>query len=477
MTKSRGRNVSRREFVKLTGAGLAAAGLGPLLQACAPSATPTATTAAATAGPVATEAPTVAPTSVPPQTLNEWWWGEQEAPGLEKWMTEAIAAFKKDTGHTISATLQDTAVVISEFQTASAANNAPDIQFFWNGMYHMESAWLGYMEPLDGLIPADALKATNPTSMSVYQGKTYRTGWYEVGLLWLYNKDMFDKAGWNADQPPATWDELMSLGDKLKSKSFTPIVLGLKDGYIGEWWMGHGLGQNLDTAGDAINLFNGKLDWREPKYYEHWKRLGDLWKAKFINDDAMSIELYPGIDLWGNGKGAMTAVVVPLVGSQEAKLGTDKTGLMTFPVFGTGKMAGKPIRDCQGFGISSQSKHKEVAAQFLQYMHKPELVSKLWDYAKVLPTDSGFDPSLITDPVMKALRAKWGGPEAVPYISDLMPVLFWTDAMFVNSQKIITGEFTAEQAGKNAYDVTKKWVEQNPDEVPKYSAWATDLAL
>ena len=76
-----------------------------------------------------------------------WWWGEQEAPGLEKWLNDTIAKFKEETGHTIEPTLQDTAVVISEFQTASAANDAPDMQFLWNAIYHMETAWLGYLEP------------------------------------------------------------------------------------------------------------------------------------------------------------------------------------------------------------------------------------------------------------------------------------------------------------------------------------------
>ena len=45
--------------------------------------------------------------------------------------------------------LQDTAVVISQFQTAAAAGKPPDIQFLWNGIYHMESVWLGYLRPLE----------------------------------------------------------------------------------------------------------------------------------------------------------------------------------------------------------------------------------------------------------------------------------------------------------------------------------------
>ena len=47
--------------------------------------------------------------------------------------------------------------------------------------------------------------------------------------------------------------------------------------------------------------------------------------------------------------------------------------------------------------------------------------------------------------------------------------------MFVNSQKILAGEMTGEQAGQNAQDVSEKWVKQNPDMVENYKTWAKDL--
>jgi multiple sugar transport system substrate-binding protein len=463
--------ISRRDFIKLAGIGLSAASFSPLLQSCGTSAPAT------TAAPVVTQAPEA--TKAPPvgQTLKMWWWGEQEAPGLENWMNDTIAKFKEKTGHTIEPTLQDTAVVISEFQTASAANDAPDIQFLWNGIYHMESVWLGYLEPLDGLIPLDVIKATNPTALSFYEGRPYRMGWYSAGPMWLYNKEMFDKAGLNADEPPKTYDELLAHCDKLKTAGVIPMGAGLKDGPWGEWFMGHGAGQNLDSPADAINLFIGDLDWREPRYYEHWSKLEEMWKLGYFNDDMNSIDLYPGIDLFGAGKAAMTAIVTPLAASQAKMLGSsEKVGGMVFPVFGQGKMAGKPIADCQGLGISSQSEFKEVAAEFIQFTHDPERVSTLWNDVNVLPVDTSFNPDQITDPLLNQIWKGWvGNPDAVPYISNLMPVLFWTDAMFVNSQKIIAGEFNGEQAGENAYEVSKKWAEQNPDLVENYRTWAKDL--
>jgi len=465
MNTPNNRRLSRRNFLKLGGLGLGAVGLSPLLQSCASSATPAATS-------VVTEAP-----KLPPQNLKMWWWGEQEAPGLEKWLKDTIAKFKEETGHSIEPTLQDTAVVISEFQTASAANDAPDMQFLWNAIYHMETAWLGYLEPLNNLLSEEEIWATNPTVLSVYQGDVYRTGWYSASLLMLYNKEIFDKAGLNADVPPKTWDEYMAACDKIKTAGYIPMSAGLKDGFWGDWYFTCVQPQNLNTPAEVVDLFIGKSSWLEPKNYEGWSRLEELWKAGFLNDDMNSIDLYPGVELFGAGKAATTMLVTPLISSQTTALGgSEKAGAMVIPSFGTGAMAGKPIADCQGFGISSQSEHKEVAADFLRFMHTKERVEAIWHDSKALPVDDSFDPNIIDDPLLKEVWKTWvGNTDVIPYLGGLMPVLFWTDASFVNSQKVISGEWNGEQCGQNAQDVTNKWIEQNPDMVEKYTLWTKDL--
>ena len=100
-------------------------------------------------------------------TLDMWWWGEQELPGLQAYLDKAIAAFDQAT---ITPMLQDTAVVISQFQTAAAAGSPPDIQYLWNGIYHMESVWLGHVKGLKGLVKDDILQASNPTLLSHFGG-------------------------------------------------------------------------------------------------------------------------------------------------------------------------------------------------------------------------------------------------------------------------------------------------------------------
>ena len=57
--------------------------------------------------------------------MDFWDWGEQELPGLQKYVNDSVAAYKAAT---VKPMLQDTAVVISQFQTAAAAGSAPDVQ-------------------------------------------------------------------------------------------------------------------------------------------------------------------------------------------------------------------------------------------------------------------------------------------------------------------------------------------------------------
>jgi raffinose/stachyose/melibiose transport system substrate-binding protein len=117
--------------------------------------------------------------------MDIWYWGEQELPGLQKYVNDSVAAYKAAT---VKPMLQDTAVVISQFQTAAAAGNAPDLQYLWNGIYHMESVWLGYVKGLKGLVKEDILQASNPTLLSHFGGDIYRTGWYPLPMFWCYNK-------------------------------------------------------------------------------------------------------------------------------------------------------------------------------------------------------------------------------------------------------------------------------------------------
>ena len=87
----------------------------------------------------------------------------------------------------------------------------------------------------------------------------------------------------------------------------------------------------------------------------------------------------------------------------------------------------------------------------------------------------GVNGRVITDPLLRRIQKQWVAGKHNVYIADLMPTKFWTDAMFVASQKILAGSMTGEQAGELAHKVTETWKKQNPDMVKNYATWGKDL--
>jgi len=370
----------------------------------------------------------------------------------------------------------DTSQVIPQFTRAAAAGNVPDVQFLFNGIYHMENVWLGYLNELNSLLPASVLKNSGATKLSVYQGKQYRVGFYTVGFGIAYNKSHFRKAGLDPNHPPTTWAGLLAACAKLKAKGYIPIGGGLKDGFLGEWYLINSLTQNLDTPAEALNLFIGKLDWRNERYYEHWSRLEDLYKKGYFNDDVNSLELYQGIQLFDTGKASMCFNTTPAIPNSQKQIGTKNLGYMVMPRFGHGKMAGIPVTDTQGFGIPTKGGDHADAAKFLAFMHSKERVQAMWTLSKQIPANTTFNGNVISDPLIRTIQKKWVAGKHNVYIADLMPTKFWTDAMFVASQKILAGSMTGKEAGDLAHNVANTWKKQNPDMVSNYSTWAKDLS-
>ena len=451
-------SLSRRRLLQLTAGGIGAATLGQALVG-----------ASSAHGSLGSAARSRA------DTTTMWWWGQQEAVGIQRWMVDTLVKFKAKTGVSVKSTLMDTANVIPQFTTAAAAGHPPDVQFLFNGIYHMENVWLGYVNELNSLLPKSLLKNSGATQLSVYKGKQYRVGFYSVGFGLAYNKSHFKKAGLDPDNPPKTWAQFVSACQKLKAKGYIPISGGVKDGFLGEWYLVNSLTQNLDSAADALNLFIGKLDWRNPRYYEHWSRLEELKKKGFFNNDINSLELYQGIQLFDTGKASMCFNTTPAIPNSQKQIGTRNLGYFVMPKFGHGKMAGIPITDTQGFGIPTKGNDHETAAKLLEFMHSKERVQAMWTLSKQIPANTTFDGSVIKDPLLRDVQRRWVAGKHNVYIADLMPTKFWTDAMFVASQKILAGTMTGKEAGDLAAKVTDTWKKQNPDMVQNYTTWGKDL--
>ena len=447
--------------------------LGLLLTACAapaaaPAPAPTAAPAAASRRPTAP--PEAAQAAAEPVKLVVWWWGEQEAPGAQKWLDDTIAKYKEANPNvTFETVLQSTDTLIPAFQSAAAAKQGPDIQYFWGGVWTLENAWNSALIPVDDLFSAEEKAHWINNFERSYDGKLWGVPWYLSGNPFVYNPKLFEKAGVDP-KAVKTWDDLLAACTKLKASGVVPISGGLKDGWFGGWLFSILGRQGADSEKDFMSAALTPGAYLDPKFSEWWSRLEELKKAGCFNEDINSVDYQQGQDLFVQGKSAMIFGNDTFLAGWAKDLGWDNMGVMMVPKYGKGKLADTYVTTAQGWGITSWAKHPKEAADFLQFMHTPERVNAWYQDTGVLPADNRLDTGLIQQPVLKQIY-EWDTTVGGPNLENFIPSMMDEQANFAGTQLLFAGEKSPEDLAKLTDDVLAKWREQNPDAVKNFEKW------
>ena len=419
-------------------------------------------------------AATSTPAAQGPVHLVVWWWGEQEAPGAQKWMDETVAAYEKlHPNVTIETVLQSTESLTAAFQSAAAAKSGPDIEYFWGGVWTLENAWTGAIIPLDNLIPADEMKHYINNFERAYDGKQYGIGWYLSGNPMVYNPKLFTQAGLDPNNPPQTWDDLKAACAKLSAIGVVPISAGVKDGWYGGWIFSILARQSHDSYKEFMSASVGNAKFTDPNFTEWWSKLAELKDAGCWNKDIGSIDYQQGQDLFVQGKSAMIfGNDTFLKGwADTAGFGWDSMAVMMVPKWGTGKMANDYITTAQGWGITSWSKYPQQDADFLMFMHTTDRLNAWYADTGVLPADDRLDTNQITQPILKQIY-KWDTTVAGANLENFIPSMLDEQANFVGVELLFSGDKTPAQLGQLSEDVITKWRTQSPDEVQNFLIWS-----
>jgi raffinose/stachyose/melibiose transport system substrate-binding protein len=404
-------------------------------------------------------------------TLTVWWWGEQEAPGAQKFMDDAVKKYHElHPNITIKTVLQSTDQLIPAFQSAAQAHQGPDIEYFWGGIYTLQNAWNGSIVPINDLIPESERKHYLNNEERTWNGKQYGIGWYMSDNVIAYNKDLFKKAGLDPNNPPKTWDELMAACEKLKAKGITPFAGGLKDGWFAGWIWQMMNKQSLDSVNDFIRLSVGQGKVSDPKFSDWWHKLEYTIHKGYWNNDVASLDYQQGQEVWVQGNAAMLIANDTFFPGWIRKYGADKFGIMPMPSFSNGKMGGTVTTTAQGWGITSWSKHQKEAADFLMFLHTPEELKAWYEDTGVIPADDRFDPSQISSPQMKQMY-EWDKSNASLNLENFCPDVLEPRAIFPGVQGLFAGTTTADKAIAQEESVLDTWRQQQSQIVQNFEKW------
>lgn len=397
------------------------------------------------------KSPQVFPTG--PVNLTMWWWGEQEAAGAKKWLTDTIALYhKKHPNVTIKTVLQTTDGLIPAFKAAAAAKKGPDLQYFWGGIWALEDAWAGNTKPVSDYIPRSELRHYLNAKEDTFDGKVWTAPWYvQPSFPVLYRTDVLKKAGVAV---PRTWAAMLKACDTLNAKGITPFAGGVKDGWFGGWLYAIIGGQGIKSISDVLDATTGKKKFTDPDMAAWWTRLQEMRDHKCWNDDINSLELYLGQQQWAQGKAAMTVTAGSDAKNWITQVGVAKVGVMAMPRWGNGPYAGKLGSTSQTVGITAWTKYPEVAADFIMFMHNPGRMKAWFNTTGAFPADDRFNTGLIKLPQQKVLFGLVRNGS--PYLENFIPTELDSKANFGQSQLLLGGNTDAKGAAQATEKIAQR---------------------
>lgn len=238
----------------------------------------------------------------------------------EQLMNDFATQFEKDTGIKVENQLYTGDVFKEKQQAAAAAGQLPDAWNFSGGVGDI----CKYADSGDLLTVDDYLKewgdnrftdsilglmeVTETTRSQTQNNKNAPLGNYMIPLdvnnmQYLYNKDLFAKAGLDPEITPKTWAEFIDMGKRLKAAGIIPFAAG-----VGSWvqmsmcsdfqfeFMG---ADNINKARQA------QMTFKDAGLESALNEFVEMRDAKMFADGSATMDCPTAEQLFVNGKVAM----------------------------------------------------------------------------------------------------------------------------------------------------------------------------
>ena len=220
----------RRVFLLLAMTLLAAL----VLSACAPAAAPAAEGDAAPAEAAEEASP------AGDKVVIDWWhiWAS-EPPIADTLQNLADQFMEENPDVEIVITTLENEAYKQKMGTVMQGGEPPDIFQSWGGGVLATYAQAGLVQDLTDALLEDGWGETiaeGPLALGLVDGKNYAVPWRSNFVGMWYNKDLFAQAGLDPENPPQTWDELLSAVETLKEAGITPITVGAGDKWPAMFW-------------------------------------------------------------------------------------------------------------------------------------------------------------------------------------------------------------------------------------------------
>lgn len=258
-----------------------------------------------------------------------------------------------------------------------AGDNPPDIFSYWAGARTQFIVDAGRLMPLDDFWAENGLDEFIPAgvkSAAIYNGGIYNVPMNVHIVGFFYNPKVMEAAG--ITEMPKTWDEFLTVCEKLKASGVTPIALGSRNRWPAQYWFDYTVSF---TAGPEYRqkLMAGEAKYTDPEVETamgYWKQLVD---AGYFVPDANAYDWDEAANMVANGDAAMTLMGTWITGLWNSN-GLEPVkdyDFFPFPIINPDL----PVvvhGSIDGWTIPQNAKNPEGAKELLKWFMTPEIQQK-----------------------------------------------------------------------------------------------------
>ncbi|KAF6573884.1 extracellular solute-binding protein [Paenibacillus polymyxa] len=300
----------------------------------------------------------------------------------DKYINAFVAKEKKDKNIDVTVQLEmppaDNAAQI--LKTRLASNDAPDV-FALHAVNEIPPFYkAGYLEDLSGQPFVNKLMDSVKPSVTTKDGKVVAVPLETISWGYLYNKKIFKDLDL---QPPGTLTEMKAVVEKLKANNVKPFLLSYKESWIPQLFVPLTAGAMMNTQNkDFIDRMN-----QDKGSFSEMKSMFDIIDLVNSNgtDKALEIGGDDGSAAFASGKAAMW-IQGPWFA--ETILKSDPKmdfGVAPLPINDDPNATLINLSTSTSLAVSSTSKNKEVALDFVNYVLDDKDSSAFYEALKFNP--------------------------------------------------------------------------------------------
>ncbi len=336
--------------------------------------------------------------------------------------------------------------------TALQSGEGPDIIHLRPYTPGIELADAGYLEPLDDLEGLDQYPEETLAASKGSDDKQYGVPLNISTTQMFYNKKIFDDLGL---EEPQTWDEFLTLSQKIKDEGITPISLGTKEGWLLS--LSHGIIGPAHYGGNEFvdSITAGETDFTSDEFQSSIDAMDEIKQFFPENFEGLGMEDIRTMFFTGD------AAMFPL-GSWEIEVLREMNPELELGFFPMPSAVGKDPTITTwvdgSYAINASSEQKEAAKKFLQFMTTEEFGTMFTEEFKMISAIPGIasEDELVNSlsqavenqstPYMMLVHFAGGNPSTKATIETEL-------------QGMYLGERTPEEVANTVQESAKSWYE------------------